>query len=509
MSLELWLSNLWFYSLQTGILILVGGVLVWTFRIRSPGNLYFFWRLLMVVCLLLVFQPRALLPIPDPVSIPSIEELNLSPAQSTAFEGSAAAKLYPWLGGFLVTGILLRLIWLGIGFCRIYRLKSRSTSQPLAPHLQVLEEKVGVTADYRMSGEVAGPVTFGWLRPVIILPESLDQFEEGMQRAVVCHELLHVKRRDWLWNLVDELVRTLFWFHPAFHWLIRRIQLSREQVVDERVIDLLGSRKMYLHSLVEIAKRASQAFSMPAPLFLEECQLRKRVRLLLQLPGMRRSKIKTALSLASCFGLLAATGWWSLSALPLARPSVARLPQVEPVVKEPVPIPVAGNVMASKLLQRDDPQYPLVAKEAGVEGVVVLRVLIDRSGAMQEATVVQGHPALRAAAVESLKTWRWEPIKVDGEAVPASTTLAFNFVLKPDAQAPGLLLRLDTSGNLWDGETLLDEERLLKRARDVGNVVMIQPDHGIPGSLIMDTVEHLKRSGIDHVFVPAAGPMEF
>ena len=281
MSLELWLSNLWFYSLQTGILILVGGVLVWTFRIRSPGNLYFFWRLLMVVCLLLVFQPRALLPIPDPVSIPSIEELNLSPAQSTAFEGSAAAKLYPWLGGFLVTGILLRLIWLGIGFCRIYRLKSRSTSQPLAPHLQVLEEKVGVTADYRMSGEVAGPVTFGWLRPVIILPESLDQFEEGMQRAVVCHELLHVKRRDWLWNLVDELVRTLFWFHPAFHWLIRRIQLSREQVVDERVIDLLGSRKMYLHSLVEIAKRASQAFSMPAPLFLEECQLRKRVRLLL------------------------------------------------------------------------------------------------------------------------------------------------------------------------------------------------------------------------------------
>ena len=184
MSLDMWLSNLWFYSLQTGILILVGGVLVWTFRIRSPGNLYFFWRLLMVVCLLLVFQPRAPLPIPDPVSIPSVAELVPNTTQSTTVEGNTAASLYPWLGALLVTGILLRLIWLGFGFCRIYRLKSRSTSQPLAPHLQVLEEEVGVSADYRMSGEVAGPVTFGWLRPVIVLPESLDQFEEGMQRAV-------------------------------------------------------------------------------------------------------------------------------------------------------------------------------------------------------------------------------------------------------------------------------------------------------------------------------------
>ena len=195
--------------------------------------------------------------------------------------------------------------------------------------------------------------------------------------------------------------------------------------------------------------------------------------------------------------------------MPLARPSVARLPQVEPVVKEPVPIPVEGHVMAGKLLYQDEPEYPLVAKVAGVEGMVVLRVLIDRSGAMQEAKVVQGHPALRAAAVESLKTWRWEPIKVDGEAVPASTIVAFNFVLKPGAQAPGLLLRIDTTGNLWDGQILLDEERLLQRVRDVENVVVIEPDHDVPGALIMDMVEHHKRAGIDRVFVLGTSPMEF
>ena len=325
-----------------------------------------------------------------------------------------------------------------------------------------------------------------------------------MQRAVVCHELLHVKRRDWLWNTVDELVRTLFWFHPAFHWLMRRIQLTREQVVDERVVHLLGARKTYLHSLVEIAKRATYSFSLPAPLFLEECQLRNRVRLLLQLPGRRRSKMKTALSLASCIGLLTVTGWWSLSALPLARPSVALHSQAEPVVKDPIPIPVAGNVMAIKLLHRDEPEYPPVAKVAGVEGVVVMRVLIDRSGATQETEVVWGHPALRNAALESLKNWRWEPIKVDGEAVPASTTVTFNFVLRPGAREPRFGLWIDASGNLWDGERELDVELIVQRAEEFGNEVMLRPGPDVPRTLLMDTVEHLKQSGIDHVFVPSA-----
>ena len=509
MSLELWVSNLWFFSLQTGILILVGGLLPWIFRLRTPGILHLYWRLLMVACLLLALQPLAPIAEPEPISVPLVEELVATANPSPAVQGSTSANPYAWLGGLLVTGMLFRFIWLGVGFYRLHCLQRRTTRQSLPPHLHALEEELGVSAEYRVSGEVAGPVAFGWLRPVIILPESFGQLEQGMQRAVVCHELLHVKRRDWLWNTVDELVRSLFWFHPAFHWLIRRIQLTREQVVDERVVHLLGSRKTYLHSLVEIAKRATHTFSLPAPLFLQEYQLRYRVRSLLQLHGRRRSKKKTALSLACCFGLLVVTGWWRLSALPLARPSVARHSQAAPVVKEPIPIPVAGNVMARNLLHRDEPEYPLVAKVAGVEGLVVLRVVIDSSGAMQEAEVVQGHPALRNAALESLKSWRWEPIKVDGETVSARTTIAINFVLRPGAQAPGLLLRIDNSGSLWHGQTLMDEESLLQKTRDVGNVVVIEPDHEVSGTLVMGTVGLLKRAGVERVFVLGTSPMEF
>jgi len=58
----------------------------------------------------------------------------------------------------------------------------------------------------------------------------------------VCHELVHVRRGDWIDEVFEEGVRTLFWFHPAVRWLIGRIQLDREQVVDRAVTELTRPR---------------------------------------------------------------------------------------------------------------------------------------------------------------------------------------------------------------------------------------------------------------------------
>ena len=159
MSLELWMSNLWFYSLQTGILILVGGLLPWIFRLRTPGILHLYWRVLMVACLLLVFQPLAPIAVPE-TNFPFhwSRKLVATANPSPGVQGTTSASRYAWLGGLLVTGMLLRLIWLGVGFYRLHRLKRRTTRQSLPPHLHALEEELGVSAEYRISGEVAGPV---------------------------------------------------------------------------------------------------------------------------------------------------------------------------------------------------------------------------------------------------------------------------------------------------------------------------------------------------------------
>ena len=427
MSLELWLSNLWFYSLQAGILILVGGLLAWTFRLREPGGLHHYWRLLLAGCLVLAFQPVVPESLPDPVAVPSLGVSILTASQAANVSADPVTNWYPWLGGLLVSGILLRLIWLGIGLFRLRRLRLNTVRLPLPRQVQMLKEKLGVFARFRVSAEVSGPITFGCLRPVVVFPQSFTKLDAGMQRAVACHELLHVKRRDWLWNTLDEIVKTLFWFHPGFHWLVGRIQLTREQVVDEQAVILLGSRKTYLRSLVEIAKRGRSA-PLPAPLFLKESQLGRRVRLLLQVREVKMSKAKTRFSLGVSLVMLAVTGWWSLAAMPLTAPPSAPLPQAESEVQEPVQ--VGSNVMKSKLALRVQPEYPDHLTASRPTGHVILSAVVGKSGEVQQVEVLRGdesHPALNSVALEAVKLWRYKPFTLDGKPVPVRTTVIIRF----------------------------------------------------------------------------------
>ena len=424
MSLELSLSNLWFYSLQTGILILAAGLLVRILRLREPRSLYLFWRVLLAVCLLLVFQPGVPEPLPDPVSVPLAEELILPASPVTVSETDQAADVFPILGIVLASGILLRLIWLGAGFCRLRRLRRRTRRLVLPPHLKLLTEEMEVSTRFRVSSEVTGPITFGWFRPVIVVPESFAELDEAMQKAVACHELLHVKRDDWFWNTTEELVRTVFWFHPGVYWLIGRIQLTREQVVDERAVALLGSRKTYLHSLVEIARWKNSAAFLPAPLFLRECQFSRRVRQLLQFREVRMSKAKSTIFWSVCAALLLATGWWSLAALPLTATPSARMPQKEPTAGEPVR--VGSRVMANKLVHKVEPEMPGRPGSSRPLDQFILSIVVDKDGEVQEVKVLQGagdHPPSNSAVPDAVSQWRYEPFLLDGKPVLVRTTV--------------------------------------------------------------------------------------
>ena len=96
------------------------------------------------------------------------------------------------------------------------------------------------------------------------------------------HELIHVRRRDWLFQLLEEGVRTLLWFHPAIWWLIGRIQLTREQVVDQASVAVIESRERYVEALLAVAIAKSPGIFTPAPAFLRRSLLKKRVAQILQ-----------------------------------------------------------------------------------------------------------------------------------------------------------------------------------------------------------------------------------
>ncbi|OLB86431.1 MAG: hypothetical protein AUI17_04340 [Acidobacteriales bacterium 13_2_20CM_2_55_5] len=81
------------------------------------------------------------------------------------------------------------------------------------------------------------------------------------------------------------------------------------------------------------------------------------------------------------------------------------------------------------LINRVQPLYPPLAKQARIQGQVVLRAVISRSGAIENLQVLSGHPMLVQAAMDAVKQWRYRPYSLNGEAVEVETRVTVNFVL--------------------------------------------------------------------------------
>lgn len=112
---------------------------------------------------------------------------------------------------------------------------------------------------------------------------------------------------------------------------------------------------------------------------------------------------------------------------------IPRAEIVKPLVNvpaEPVkPIAVSSGVLASKLLTRVLPQYPALAKSMRVSGVVRLAVVVGRDGHIAGVRVLEGHPMLRASAVDAVKQWVYSPTYLNGQPVEIEASVDVNFTL--------------------------------------------------------------------------------
>jgi len=98
----------------------------------------------------------------------------------------------------------------------------------------------------------------------------------------------------------------------------------------------------------------------------------------------------------------------------------------------PTPVvqrPRISRMMEGNLINRVQPLYPPLAKQARIQGQVVLRAVINRSGAIENLQVLSGHPMLVQAAMDAVKQWRYRPYSLNGEAVEVETRVTVNFVL--------------------------------------------------------------------------------
>jgi beta-lactamase regulating signal transducer with metallopeptidase domain len=101
--------------------------------------------------------------------------------------------------------------------------------------------------------DLPGPVTAGWWRPVILMPASLASgMPVQLLEALLAHELAHIKRHDYLVNLVQSAIEIVLFYHPAVWWLSNRIRLEREQIADDLAASMLGEPRRLALALSEL-----------------------------------------------------------------------------------------------------------------------------------------------------------------------------------------------------------------------------------------------------------------
>ena len=308
-------ANFVAYCVQITIVVALCAGLPRILGLRSPGVQYAFWRLVLAVCLALPllqpWRPAEMVFVPAPVQIPS------AAGTPRALIGSAPDDRAPrrdWTDiarTILLVGIGGRLFWVALGAVRLRSLRRRASDSP-ADSFEELQQALGTRAQILWSSDVRHPVTFGAARPVVLLPDALKHADPAAQRAVLAHELNHVRRRDWLWVIAEEVVRSVFWFHPAVWWLVSRIQLARETVVDELSILATNNRRTYLDTLLAFADDTGL---VSPPAFSARRHLFYRVMLLSKEGGM--SSIRVAFASVGLALALVAGAWEAVNAFPL------------------------------------------------------------------------------------------------------------------------------------------------------------------------------------------------
>jgi protein TonB len=307
------LANLIVYSAQVLIVVATAACAAGVVRLPMARARVAYWRLIVALCLALPFLAQ---PADRVVFIEESAGNVVTPVAIVvggAVEPEPRVRAATAVGWLLVVGAAARGAWLGIGILALIRLRRGSDAATLPDDVDVLRKAVAPSAAIRWHSEIAQPVAFGWLRPVVLLPRRAADLSADAQRAVVCHELLHVARRDWLWMLSEEAIKCLLWFHPAIWFAVAKLQLSREELVDEEVVRITAVRQPYVRALVLFAAEPT-AFAAATP-FIRRRHLVSRIRQLSEDHTMSRLRI-----VCGAVILLAVTvgsGWAAVSTLPL------------------------------------------------------------------------------------------------------------------------------------------------------------------------------------------------
>ncbi|MGA9996205.1 MAG: M56 family metallopeptidase, partial [Pyrinomonadaceae bacterium] len=179
-------------------------------------------------------------------------------AVSSWLTNERTQSLIPWLVSIWLAGVLLLSARVFGGWLMAQRLKrsmTRNAEELWQATVARLSNHLGIRRTVLLceSALAEVPTVIGWLRPVILVPVSaLAGMSAQQVEALLAHELAHIRRHDYLVNLLQTVVETLLFYHPAVWWVSRQIRIEREHCCDDMAVAACGDVLVYARALTEL-----------------------------------------------------------------------------------------------------------------------------------------------------------------------------------------------------------------------------------------------------------------
>ncbi len=186
-----------------------------------------------------------------------------SPRPDLSMLSASLVKVMPWLDAMWLVGVfILSARTLG-GWQRIRQLRHAGLveiPEQVRDSFERLSQRIGIKRHIELyvCPRISGPLAMGVFRSLVLLPASaLTALSPDQLEVVLAHELAHIRRGDYLWNMIQTMVETLFFFHPAVWWVSNNLRQQRELCCDDVALACCSDPVVYATALLRLEEQRS------------------------------------------------------------------------------------------------------------------------------------------------------------------------------------------------------------------------------------------------------------